>query len=188
MNRYLKLHLKIFLGTGIPFGIFMGIFYSLEYGFPLSLVAGLFREGIIFGVFMSLICGFMHSWSVKRMPYGKSEESLGVYHVRNVELRLPYDKAFNLCIESISSIKKCKIQTEDCFHGKIVAKAGSTWKTWGDVISFKARKIDNGRTQVVVSSRPAMRTTLVDCGKNLENVERISSFLNEQSEIAYNSR
>ena len=77
MNRYLKLHLKIFLGTGIPFGIFMGIFHSLEYGFPLGLVAGLFREGIIFGVFMSLILGFMHSWSVKRMPYGKSEESLG---------------------------------------------------------------------------------------------------------------
>jgi hypothetical protein len=39
----------------------------------------------------------------------------------------------------------------------------------------------------MVSSRPAVRTTLVDYGKNLENVERISAFLKEQSETAYNS-
>ena len=187
MNRYLKLHLKIFLVTGIPFGIFMGIFYSLKYGFPSGLIAGLFREGIIFGVFMSLILGFLHSWSVKRMPYGKSEESLGVYHVRNVELRLPHDKVFNLCIASISSIKKCKIQTEDRSQGKIIAKAGSNWKTWGDVISLEVHKTDNYRTQVVVSSRPTVRATLVDYGKNLENVKIISSFLKEQSETAYNS-
>ena len=85
---------------------------------------------------MSLILGFLHSWSVKRTPSGKSEEPLGVYHVRNVELRLPHDKVFNLCIASISSIKKCKIQTEDRSQGKIIAKAGSNWKTWGDVISL----------------------------------------------------
>lgn len=174
MNRYLRL----FLATGIPFGIFMGIFYSLRYGFPSGLVDGLFK-GIFFGLFMSLILGFLHSRSVKRMPSGKSEKAIGVHHVRNVELQFPYDKAFNLCIESISLIKKCKIQKEDRSQGKIVAKTGMTWKTWGDVISFEVRKIDNDRTQVLVSSRPAVRTTLVDYGKNLENVERISSFLKE---------
>jgi hypothetical protein len=182
----MNIYLKLFLAAGIPFGIFMGIFYSLQYGFPSGLVAGLF-VGILFGVFMSLILGFLHSWSVKRMPSGKSEEAMGVHHVRNVELRLPYDKVFNLCVESLRLITKCKIQKEDHSQGKIVAKAGMTWKTWGDIISFEVRKIDNDRTQVMVSSRPAVRTTLVDYGKNLENVERISAFLKEQSETAYNS-
>lgn len=182
MNRYLKL----FLGTGIPFGIFMGISNSFRYGFPSGLVEGLFA-GIFFGGFMSLILGFLHSRSVKRMPSGKSEEAMDVHHLRNVELWLPYDKVFNLCVESLRLIKKCKIQKEDISQGKIVAKASMTWKTWGDVISFDVRKIDNDRTQVIVSSRPAVRTTLVDYGKNLENVERISSFLKEQSETAYNS-
>lgn len=177
MNRYLKL----FLAMGIPFGIFMGIIYSLQYGFPSGIVAGLF-VGLFFGVFMSLILGLVHSWSVKRIPSGKSEKAMGVHHVRNVELRLPYDKAFNLCIESISLIKKCKIQKEDRSEGKIVAKAGMTWKTLGDLISFEVHKIENDRTQIVISSRPAVVTTLVDYGKNLENVERISSFLKEQSD------
>ena len=52
-----------------------------------------------------------------------------------------------------------------------------SWKTWGYIISFEVRKIDNDRTQIKVSSRPAVSTTLVDYGSNLENVEKIISFL-----------
>jgi len=175
----MNIYLKLFLATGIPFGILVGILSGPVYGLS---------AGIFFGGFMSLILGFLHSWSVKRMPSGKSEEAKGVYHVRNIDLQLPYDKAFDLCIESLDLIKRCKIRKEDRSQSKIDARAGITWKTWGDTISFDVRKIDNDRTQVEVSSRPSVRTTLVDYGKNLENVERISSFLKEQSETAYNSR
>jgi hypothetical protein len=131
---------------------------------------------------MSLSLGFLHIKSVKRMALGKSAEAMGVRHVRNVELRLPYDEAFDLCIESLSLIKKCKIHNEDRVQGKIVAKAGMTWKTWRDVISFEVRKIGNDGIQIEVSSRPALRTTVVDYGKNLENVEKIVGFLNAHSE------
>jgi len=182
MNRYLKL----FLATGIPFGIFMGVFYSLRYGFPEGLIAGLFA-GLFLGGFMSLILGFLHSRSVKRMPFGKSKEAMDVHHVRNIELRVSYDKAFDLCIESLNLIKRCKIRKEDRSQGKVDARAGMTWKTLGDVISFDVRKIDNDRTQIEVSSRPAVRTTLVDYGKNLENVEKIIRFLKEHRETAYNN-
>ncbi len=177
MNR----HIKLFLATGIPFGIFMGIFNSFKYGIFSSLVAGVVG-GIFFGGFMSLILGFLHRRSIRRMSSGKSEEAMGVHHVRNVELRLPYDKAFDLCIESLSLIKKCKIQNENRSQGKIVTKAGMTWKTWGDVISFEICKTGNDGIQVEVSSRPALRTTLVDYGKNLENVETIVGFLNAYDE------
>ena len=187
MNIYLKLFLKLFLAMGIPFGIVMGIFYSFQYGFSVGLVAGLFA-GILFGCFMSLILGFLHIRSVKQIPSGKPEEAMDVHHLRSIELQFPYDKAFNLCIESLSLIKKCKIQKENRSQGKIIAKAGMTWKTWGDVISFDMRKIDNNRTQVTVSSRPIVRTTLVDCGKNLKNVEKIIRFLKGHTETAYNSR
>ena len=166
---------------GIPFGLFMGIFNSFQYGTSLGLVAGIV-EGIFFGGFMSLMLGFLHSRSVKRMSLGKSEEAIGVHHVRNVELRVPYDKAFDLCIESLSLIKKCNIQNKDRSQGKIVAKAGKTWKTWGDVISFDVRRAGNDETQVEVSSRPAVRTTLVDYGKNLENIETLVGFLNAHGE------
>ncbi len=78
-------------------------------------------------------------------------------------------------------IKKCKIQKEDRYQGKIVARAGMTWRTWADVISFEVRKIGSDGIQVEVSSRPAVRTTLVDYGKNLENVEKIAGLLKAHS-------
>ena len=181
MSRYLKL----FLATGIPFGISMGMFYSLHGVFE-GLMVGLLA-GLFFGGFMSLLLGFLHTWSVKRISSGKSEEATSVHHVRSVELRLPYDKAFNLCIESLSLLKKYRIIEEDRSQGKIVAKTGMTWKSWGEVITFEVGEIGNDRTQIEVSSRPAVRTTLVDYGKNLENVKTIIFFLKKHAKTAYNS-
>ena len=177
----MKTYLILFLAMGIPAGIFGGVFGSFQYGIPSGLAAGV-AAGLFLGGFMSLILGFVHRQSVKRTSFAESEDAMSVHHVRNVELRLPYDKAFDLCIESLRLIKKCKIRNEDRSQGKLVAKAGMTWKTYGDVISFGVRKIGNDRTQVEVSSRPAVRTTLVDYGKNLENVEIVVGFLNAHSE------
>jgi len=195
MNIYLKIFLRTCL-AGIPFGIFMVILDSFQYGFrfPSSLLAGLQAGiffGFFFGFFMSLTLSFHHNQSVKRiikqMSLEESEEAYGVYHVRNIELRLPYDKAFDFCAESLNLIKRCKITKEDRSQGKIDARAGMTWDTWGDVISFEVRKIDSDRTQVIVSSKP-LHGQLLDDGKNLKNIERTSSFLKEQSETAYNKR
>jgi len=182
----MNIYLKLFLAMGIPFGIFMGIFDSLQYGFFSGLIGGLFA-GIFFGFFMSLTSGSLHSQSVKRMPYGNSEEAMGVHHVRNVELRLPYDDVFNICIESLNLIKKFKIQKEDRSQGKIVARISVSWQIWGDMISFDVCRIDNNRTQVIVSSKPVVRTTLVDYGRNLENVERITEFLKKHGETPHNN-
>ena len=84
-------------------------------------------------------------------------------------------------MESLSSIRKCKIRNREFSQGKIVAKVGLTWKSWEDVVSVDVSKMDDDRTQVEVSSRPALRTALVDNGKNLENVQKIAKFLNAHS-------
>ena len=177
----MNLYLKLFLAMGISFGIFMGIFYSFQFGFPLGMGIGMVT-GIFFGGLISLILGFLHNQSVKRISSGKYKQTLSVHHTRHVKLRLPYDRVFDLCLESLTSIEKCKIQKEDRHEGRIIAKAVMTWKTWGDVILFKIQRISNDEIQVEVSSRPALRTTLVDYGKNLENVQKIVRFLNAYSE------
>ena len=56
-----------------------------------------------------------------------------------------------------------------------------TWRTWGDVISFEVHRANDDGTRIKVSSRPALGSTLVDFGKNLQNVEQIAAFLNERS-------
>jgi hypothetical protein len=178
----MKLYFKLFLATGIPFAIFTGILNAFQFGLLSGLISGLIT-GILFGGFMSLILGFLQTWSVKQLPFAKSEEATGVHHVRNAELLLPYDVTFNTCIKSLSSIKKCRIQNKDRSQGKIIAKTSMTWKTYGDVISFQLSRIDDERTQVQVSSRPFVRTTLVDYGKNLENVETIFRIIKQNGDV-----
>jgi hypothetical protein len=98
-------------------------------------------------------------------------------------LNLLFDKAFDLCAESVAQIKRSKITKEDRINGKIDAKGGITWKTFGDKIEFNLNKINEAHTEVELSSRPVLRTTLVDYGKNLQNVQIIEEFLKEYREV-----
>ncbi len=178
----MNLYLKLFLALGIPPGILTGAFGSFLFGFPVGLFVGLIA-GLFAGGLFSLPVGYLHRLSVRRMlavrrmPYGEPEGAMEVRHVRHVELRLPYDQAFDLCISSLNAVKKGRIRREDRPSGRIEAKAGMTWKSWGEVISFDLRRIDENRTRVELSSKPVLRTTLVDGGKNLENVEKIAGTL-----------
>ena len=172
----MNLYLKLFLRFGIPVGKLVGVLNSFLIGSPRGLIAGLIAATFAGGV-SSIVVGYLHKRSVRRMLYGEPEGAMEVRHVRHVELRLPYDQAFDLCLSSASAVKKSTIRTEDRSLGRIEAKAGMTRKSWGEVISFDLRRVDENRTRVEVSSKPALWTTLVDGGKNLENVERIAETL-----------
>jgi len=178
MNR----NLKIFLAAGIPFGLFMAVLFSIIYGINAGLPGGLI-SGLIFGFLMFIILGFLHSRAVHRIAGSRSGESMGTYHVQKIELRLPYDRAFALCIKSLDLIGRCRVQEEDRSKGMIIAKSSVNWKTWGDTISFDITGMSNDSTAVNVSSRPTSWSTLVDYGKNLENVNTIVSFLEQSSRL-----
>ena len=178
MNR----NLKIFLSGGITFGIFTAVLFSYLYGIKVGLPGGLI-SGTIFGFVMFIILGFLHSRAVEKIAGDRSEGSMETNQVRNIELQLPYDRSFDLCIKSLGLISRCRIEEEDRSQGKILASSSINWKTWGDTISFDITGISNERTAVKISSRPTSWSTLVDYGKNLENVKTIVSFL-ERSNCA----
>ena len=172
MNRTVK----IFLAAGTPSGIITCVFYSFRYDLQTGLISGLI-SGFFFGLVISVIMGSLHIHSVQKIAPELTEEAYGIHHVRNIRLQMPYDSAFGLCIKSLIPIKNGKVRELDHTQGKIIAKTSINWKTWGDTIIFDITEADNGYTDVKVSSRPTARTTLVDYGKNLENVEKIISFL-----------
>ena len=172
MNR----NLKIFLAAGIPFGIFMAVLFSIIYGINAGLQGGII-SGLIFGFLMFIILGFLHTRAVQKIAGNRSGTSLGTFHVQKIELQLPYDRAFDLCVRSLDLIGRCRVEEEDRSRGIIIAKSPVNWKTWGDTISFDIREMNSDSTAVKVSSRPTSWSTIVDYGKNLENVKTIVSFL-----------
>jgi hypothetical protein len=134
---------------------------------------------VLFGIallsgLISLAIVFSHISSVRRMPAGKFKGALGVYHIREVELKLPYDETFDLCLEAVL-IRSGHVQQQDQEKGRIEAKT-IIKQSWGELITFNIKRIDDKLTTVEVSSQP-LRRMLTDRGINLENVETIVAFL-----------
>jgi hypothetical protein len=172
----MKRNIKIFLASAIPCSIFMGILYSVLYGPHAGMISGL-AAGLIFGFLMFIILGFLHSRAVKRLAGEATAESMETFHFRNMTLSLPYDGTFDLCMQSLLLLGRHRVHEENRSLGKIVVKSSINWKTWGDTISFDIDGRSSEITNVQVSSRPTSWTTLVDYGKNLKNVEKIVSYL-----------
>ncbi len=179
MKIYLKLYLKLFLRAGIFFLVYFAVIESIEHGFPKGLSEGLFM-GIFMALWMTLFMGSLHIRAIRRITSGKYDEKdvLSVHHIRNIELQLPYDKTFDMCVSSLSLIKKCKIQKEDHSQGEIQARVGIF--LGGHIVLCKVSKIDDNKTKVEVSSKPAFRPTLIDGGRNLSYVMKIIDFLKNE--------
>ncbi|MEN8263788.1 MAG: hypothetical protein ABFR82_10020 [Nitrospirota bacterium] len=172
----IKLYLKLFIISGFPFALITGIIFSYKDGVLNNVIFGTI-SGLLFGLTASSLLMFLHiSLSRKAVPE-KKDYDLAVHQKDHVKVPLPLNETFILCLESLHTINKCKIEAQTLFQGKITARAGLNWKTWGDIISLKLKKINNDTTYVYISSRPYARTTLLDFGKNLQNVWKIKEYL-----------
>jgi hypothetical protein len=176
MNRYIKVPLLM----GGPYALMQMIFALLD-GRPMEEILFRATTGFVSFVLLGLILTFAHSQIVKGMVRIKSEQDFSVHQQRNVTLRLPFDKAFEVCKESLEALNK-RIKIVNASDGSIEAITGSTVKTFGCVISYVVKPINERLTEVQVSSMPLVRTTLIDYGENLENVEKICAFLSERDD------
>ncbi len=169
---------RIFFKTAVPFGALMGAFYGLASGLYRGITLGLV-SGILFGGIMTAVLGALHARSVRTRSSGAQDPDYGVLQRREVRVPAPYDETFQLCVQSLEQLPGAQIQDEDPTRGVITAQTARTWDTWGDTIALAITDTEDDCTHVTVSSEPT-RYQVVDYGKNLENVERIASFLKEE--------
>jgi len=172
MNRNLKI---ILVSSFLP-GILAGILFSVMFGTMSGIISGILT-GLATGTTLFLITGVLHKRLVGKITGDKSEGVLKTCHFRDSRLEETFDNTYDLCINSLEVIGNYCILEADLHAGRIIAKTGINWKTWGDIITFDLIREGEESTLVNISSRPASSTTLVDFGKNLDNVQRITSFL-----------
>ena len=172
-KEIIGLYGKAFLAFAIPLGLLTFI-----------LLPGLrMLSGVFYGVVLSIFVSTMHIVAVRRLPFGKQPGALQVHQTCSIELKLPYDKVFNLCLEAIL-VKGGTIYEKSHERGKIMAKTGVTTSTWGNMISLNAYGVGHGIVRVMISSRPTFDITFVDYGSNLETVNNIAAFLKLKEEQA----
>src|SRR5687767_6647756 len=120
MNRYIKIPLVF----GTVYSLMQALLFWFDDGLTEKLFYRAIRDFIVFAVF-GLVLTFIHSQIVKRKVGGLSEDGFGVHQQTNLTLHLPYDRAFDLCCESVE-ILSGGIETADRPNGKIEATTGTT--------------------------------------------------------------
>lgn len=173
--------LKLFLFAAAPFGLLVGVgccgvlamvgalpdmpFSSAQGALAGLAIGGL--AGLLFGISMTTILGVLH-FSQTADPR--------VHHRRRVVVHGSSEKATSMCMAAIASIPNVNIE-KDSSEFRVVAKKGMTWRSWGDLITCDIRSAGPNEQTIEIASRPLLRTTLVDYGSNLENVNAIVSSL-----------
>lgn len=62
---------------------------------------------------------------------------------------------------------------------KISGVSKVSWSSWGEHVQVQISPVDERRTLLVISSKPAMPTNFIDHGRNLRNVTQVCRTLRE---------
>lgn len=176
------LFLKLFFATAVPFGLLMSMLFAglgalmgVVPNMPFSVAQGIVGgvaiggvAGLLFGITVAAVGGALH-FSQTTDPR--------VCHRRMLVLDASRETAKNMCLAAIKPIANASVQEESPTQLRVTAKTGITWRSWGDLITCRIETTAPNRQTVAVESRPWLRTTLVDYGSNLRNVDTIASFL-----------
>jgi hypothetical protein len=165
ISRYIKFPLIFVVLYAIYFGVFVGDF---------SLTTGL--VGIIFGAVFGFGIQFYSDYKVRQVKPDATEKDFDVRQNQTFVLFYDYDKAFDLCLESIEYLEKGKLKHANKFAGKINAKTGVSWTSFGNAVEFKVSKLTEYTAEVEISTRPIVPTTLIDNGKGLEIIGNVKDF------------
>ena len=152
MNKYILL----FLICTIPYGLISTYIFN-------DLLIGI-SSGLFFGIVMTVILGGLHYFVGKNAAVNQAEKLL-IPH--------PYEQAFNLVRTSIEDSIQGKLIASNTNTGVITAKTRMSWLSWGEKITISLEKDTDSTTNVWIQSKPFIRTTIVDYGKNKDNINKL---------------
>lgn len=163
----MKQKIKLFLSLSVLFGCFMGVLLH-------DVIHGVI-QGISFGLILTVILSIYQRINIKKLGLPKGEAKVDT----SVELEIEGTKReiFEICEYSVKNIVNCKIKESNFQEGIIKVRAGMTWLTWGDVMLFKLEQVQDNKFRILVRSRPLIKTTIIDFGKNQDNINRIIKYI-----------
>lgn len=168
MKPITKLYLKIFLFSGITYGLIMtatNLAIGETYGFWEFLVFS-----SITGVLMSLALVSLHTYKLKKDGVQKlTKENIDVYQTRSLKSELSKTEIFQK-LKTDPIIGRMNM-TE--IENGILLNTGWTWQSWGEEIKILLKSSKENNFEYLLSSSPKLKTTLVDYGKNLKNINQI---------------
>lgn len=168
----MRLYLKLFLAAFLPY----------------ALVGGLIVQdavwGLLFGAGVGLVIALVFG-TLQHQAFAQSKQkqaaSRSVHQTRELEVDLPYADALQLCREAAISLPRGRLSKTDRLAGEIEVRTRLNWLTYGEKVTLRLRPLSATTTLVQISSRPRLKTTLIDYGRNLHHVNWLSHYVRAAS-------
>jgi len=172
MKPITKLYLKTFLFTGVPYGLII-LGFDIADGDGFRLWKFLFMT-FFFGIIMSLILVSFHKRRLKENGIHEiTDENLGVSQTKNFRTELSKSELIEKLKNDPLSRKMKLLEVEN----GILLKTTMSWKSWGEKIEIILKSVQKPEFEYQVTSSSRFKITLIDYGKNLENINRIQNLI-----------
>jgi hypothetical protein len=169
-----KAVILVIVGGGLIFGLFQSIKKASYHGFI---------DGIEFGSLLALtaipIIVVIDLMQRLKCYLNYKIFDLGIEQERRFLIEDDYMPVFNRLQEVLDHLKRIDCHQQDIENGHIQAVARPSWRSFGENIDIELSKASKDKVVAVLSSKPRMSLTMIDYGKNLENVEIITKGIME---------
>jgi uncharacterized protein (DUF1499 family) len=171
-----RLFFRVFCVCGTLFGALQALLAAVQGASAGETVFIGLSAGLFFGLFLAAFITAAHHWRLKKTGMNPATTNTRVDVQERITLPLPSDQALALCQSAVTQVPKATVVQVDAASATLEARVGMTWASFGERIELSVTPA-GGATEVSIRSRPVLRTTIADYGKNRENVERIRAFL-----------
>ena len=173
-SRLFNFFILATIGWGLLFGLWLGLYVGIGKGLLYGIGGGLIVAFVI------TFIGALYDYLIRRKVFAKyGKKSFDVMQIREIFFKGDIKDIFQKSVTALKKIHKIKHISPNSGVNKIVATTDTTWKTFGEKIEIEFfQEVD--RIRVQVCSKPRFRTAIFDCGKNIENVEILSSLLKSE--------
>jgi len=128
---------------------------------------------LLIGAFMSMILVSFHWYNLKKEGVKITDDNVGVNQTRTIETKLDKNELIHkLKLDPTTG----KMKMAEIENG-VLLKTGISIKSWGEEIKIILTSNKESIFKYQVSSRPRLKTTIVDYGKSIENINKIESVI-----------
>ncbi len=129
--------------------------------------------GVVFGSLVTVHAMAKERSSLSHLSPEDRRDAITTRVERQRVLLLDYMSAFDKAKEALATLNASLI-TEDVKNGVLVGKTGrSPGGSAGEIVRVTFHQRGDAQTHVTVRSKPRHWTNLIDCGKNLRNVQTV---------------
>lgn len=169
---------RLFLATSLPMGLLTGLLLLLWMGPLESLLLGVLAA-LLFGLMMTAVLSV--SQAVAGTQGGKVDANLDVRQTRTFPVLGSKDEVVQHTKAAFELLGVRSFDILDANAGVLAGHTAFSVKSFGERLHAV---IKPGREvcEVTITSEPRLSTTLVDYGKNLQNIEAIQRHLHTEGD------